>query len=192
MRHQAAAKQKHNHIRQHDPMARLIPRLVLRAVNVTADHTVQIAPPDHKPNSDAALIHALDIIRSPGDRIRDAGIDAQRAEKRARVFDAGRGGAEQHAEAGDAEEGGSDVAPAALAGAVGEPADEDGQDCGGGVGGHGEEVCGCGGVAELVYDCGQEEGEGVEGAVAAPKKLSASGSFLLHGWLVERLGVTHM
>lgn len=119
-------------------------------VDVAADHAVEVPPPDHEPHRDAALVDALGVVGDPGDGVGDARVDAEGAEEGAGVLDPGAGGGEEHREADGAQDGGGDVAEPALAGAVGDVADGDGQDAGRGVGGHGEELGFDGlGVAEL-------------------------------------------
>ena len=95
-------------------------------VDVGTDDAVQIAPADDEAEHDAALVHALGVVGGPGDGVGDAGVDAQGAEERAGVLDAGLLRAEQHGEAGDAEGGDEDIAEAAAFGAVCYEPDRDG------------------------------------------------------------------
>lgn len=81
-------KQKERQVSQHDSMAELVSRSILRAVDVARHNAVQIAPADHEAQSDSALVHAFGIIGAPGNRVGDAGVDAQSAEEGTCVFDA--------------------------------------------------------------------------------------------------------
>lgn len=134
-------------------MPRSIQRFIPRLIDVAAHHPIQIAPTDDKSHDDPALVHPLGIVGRPDDGISNAGVDAQRAEECACVLYPGGSARAEHGEAGHADQGAADVAEAALAGAVGEGADGDGQHGGGGIGWHGEELCFCGGVAELCHAC---------------------------------------
>jgi len=163
----APAEEGEDEVAQHRAVARRVAGTVLGAVDVAAHDPVQVAPSDDDPQRDAALVHALGVVRGPRDGVGDARVDAQGPEEGARVPDPGALGAQEHGEADDAEEGDEDVAEAALAGPVGDVTDGDGQDGGGGVGGHGEELGARGGVAQVVDDGGQEEGEGVQRPVGA-------------------------
>lgn len=76
-----AAEQPQHKIRQHDSMPMEKSGLILGAVDIGRYDTVEVAPPDDESEGDSALIHAFDIVGSPGDGVRDAGIDAYRAEE---------------------------------------------------------------------------------------------------------------
>lgn len=83
----------------------------------------------------------------------------------------GVGGAEEHGEACDGEEGDINICETAFARVVGVPADEDGEEGCGGVRGNAEEIgeSGASGFDEAAFadDGGEEETEGVQGHVAA-------------------------
>ena len=136
-------------------------------VDIATDHTVQIPPSDNETHCYAPLVDTLRVVGYPDNGIGDARVDPQRAEECPCVLHARRGARNEHREPGHAEERDEDVAQPALARAVGDVADCDGQHRGGGVGGHREELCGGGFVAQACDDGGEEEGEGVEGAVGA-------------------------
>ena len=158
------------------------------AVDVRGDDTVEVAPADDETQDDAALVHTLDIVADPGDGVGDAGVDAQGAEEGACVLDMGLLAAEEDGETGDADEGNEDVAETALAGAISDVADGDGQDCCTSIRRNGEKLCLGGRVTHLRDDSGEEQGEGVEWHVATHVDHHAqphlvilkSGSYILH------------
>ena len=148
-------------------MARNVARTVLGPVDVATHDPVEVAPPDDDPECDTALVHALRVVRRPGDGVGDARVNAQGAEEGAGVSDSGALGSQEHGETGDTQEGDADIAEAALAGLVGDVTDGDGQDGGGGVGWHREELGPRGRVAQIADDGRQEEREGVQRPVGA-------------------------
>jgi len=139
--------------------------LVLRSVDVARDNSVQIANADRHADSNTPLVDSFDVVCSPGDSIRYAGINAESSKKSASIFDVWICGAEQHTEADNSQEGYADVAPSALLGAIGQPTDEDGQDSSGSVGRHTEKIGRRRGKTELADNGWQEQGESVQWAV---------------------------
>ena len=79
----------------------------------------------------------------------------------------GGGGDANYEADGDDAHAGEDVR-GTLAGAVGEPGYDDGEDGGGDVDGDREELSGGGCIAEFADDGGEEEGGAVEGANDTP------------------------
>jgi hypothetical protein len=90
---QAAAEEEEGEVGEHGAVAGQEAGRVNAAVDVGRHHAVQVAPADHEAERDPALVHALDIVGCPRDRVADAGVDAEGAEVDARVLDAGVGGA---------------------------------------------------------------------------------------------------
>lgn len=133
MRPQTPTQQKHRKVRQNNAVSQLIPWLIPRPIDIARNDAVQVPPSDHESQRHATLVHSFDVVGTPTYGVSYARIDSKRSQEGSSVFDSGGGGgsAEQHGETGDAQDGGSDVAPAAGGGAVGEVADEDCEDCGG-------------------------------------------------------------
>ncbi len=148
-------------------MARDVPGLVHRAVDVAAHDAVQVPPPDDEAERDATLVHPLGVVRRPGDRVRDARVDAQGAQEGAGVPDPRGVAAEEHGEPDDAEERDADVAEAALPGPIGEVTEADRQHGGRRVRRDRKELRLRLRVPQVVDDRGQEEGEGVQRPVGA-------------------------
>ena len=133
-------------------MTRTILWCRLRLIDIRTHNSIQISPSNHKSHSDAPLVHALGVIGDPDDGVGDAGVDAKGAEEGSGIAETRGGAGDEHAETYHAEDGDEDVTEAALAGAIGDIADCDGEDGGGGVGGDGKELGFRGGVAELLGD----------------------------------------
>jgi len=163
----AAAEQRDDEVAQHRAVTRRVARGIRGAVDVAAHDPVQVSPPDDDPQRDPALVHALGVVRGPGDGVGDARVDAQGPEEGAGVPDPGAVATQEHRETDDAEHGDADVAEATLAGLVGDVTDGHGQDGGGCVRRHGEELGPRGRVAQVFDDGGQEEREGVQRPVGA-------------------------
>lgn len=143
------------------------PRRIFCAIDIRTHNAIDVSPPDHESQRDSALIYSFDIIRRPRDRVRNAWVNAHGSKERASILDAWCAGAQKHTEPDDSKDGHADVAQSTLLCAVREPSYEHRDDCSEGVGRDTKEVCSGGGVAELFYDSGEEEGEGVERAVCA-------------------------
>lgn len=113
------------------------------------------------------LVAAGEVVGDPGDVAGEGGVDAADGVDGAGGAAVG-GGPDADDEADpDGAHAAEDVR-GALAGAVGEPGDRDGEDGGRDVDGHGQEL-GCGGcVAEFADDGWEEEGGAVEGTDNSP------------------------
>ena len=142
-------------------MSQDILRRILGAIEIARHGSRQIADADMDRHTGGALVATSEIIRQPGNVAWKSGVDAADGDKDAGVDDAGDatvgGGGDADDEAGgdDAHEG-EDVG-GALAGAVREPGDGDGEHGGGDVDGDGEKLGRGGGVAQFADDAGEEE-----------------------------------
>lgn len=189
MLHSAAAQQEEDEVGHDHAVAGTIGGLVLVAVDVATDNTIDVAPADDEAEGDAALVDALGVVGGPGDGVGDTGVDPQRAEKGAGVLHPGGCAAEQHREPHDPDQRHPHVAQPALPRAVGQVADEDGHDACDGVRRNGEKLgfgrrfeaelaakkkgvnrgggggYKRGGGAYAVHDGREKEGKGVEGSV---------------------------
>lgn len=140
MLHGAAAQQEQDEICHDDAVAGTKGGLVLVAVDVATDNTVDVAPADDEAKGDAALVNALGVVGGPGNGVGDTGVDPQRAEKGAGVLHPGGCAAEQHREPHDPDQRHPHITQPALPRAVGQVTDEDGHDACDGVRGNGEKL----------------------------------------------------
>lgn len=149
--------------KNHEGHNQRMPDGILRGleINITRDDTVEVAPADHKTDDDAALIHAFDVVRDPGNGVCDTGVDTESTEEGAGIFDAWLLGAEEHGEAGYAEEGDANVTETSLTGAIGNISNGDSKYSGCRVRGDTEQLGSGGGVPEFRDNGRQEEREGI-------------------------------
>lgn len=136
MHEDGAAEQAHDLVAEDDAVPRPEVRALAGEVDVGRDDAVEVAPADDHAEHEGALEGALGVVVEPGERVGDGRVDARGAEEGAGVLDLEVVGAEEHDEAGHADEHGEDVAVATVAGVIGEEADGDGADGGDSVGGH--------------------------------------------------------
>jgi len=72
-------------------------------VNVGRHDTVEVTPADDYSEDDTSLIDAIGIVGDPGESVGNTGVDTHGAEECPCVLDFGVGGADQQAEAYNAQ-----------------------------------------------------------------------------------------
>ena len=157
-------------------MTKQVLRRISRPIEITSHGTTQITKTDLERHARGTLVAACEVVADPRDVTREGGVDAASGDEDARVDEAGEAadcGSRDGDDEADEDQAHrhEDVGPAGLAalrGAVGEPADDDGEDGRGDVDRHGEKLSGGGFVAELFDDAGQEERDAVEWADDSP------------------------
>jgi len=134
--------------------------------HITRHNTIQIPPPNHNPQYDAALVDPLVVVGHPGDGGGYGGVDADDGEEGAGVLHDGVYGSNEHGEAGDSHGGEQHVVDAALTVAVAEEAGGDSDDGAACVGRDAEQLIaddlGLVGEAEVGDDGREEEADAVE------------------------------
>lgn len=144
-------------------MARVVPRLILLAVNVGGNNPIQISPSYDEAQGDAPFVdscsfevsksaaevlnsqkstfmHTFDVVARPGNGIGDSWVYAHGAEKDPSIPCPRRIASQEHGKAHHSEKRDPDVAEAPLACTIRDESDEDGEDGGGGVRGHTEQL----------------------------------------------------
>lgn len=165
---QRAAKQEEHHIRQHHTMTLVESRTL--EVNIGRNDTIQISPAYYESQHNTALVDTLGIIGHPGNRVCNARVNPQRAEKGTSILHRRVARADKHTKADDAEQRDDYVAHAARLCAIGNEPNTNRQRRGGGIGRDGEELRfnrRPARDAQVTHDGGQEQTECVERHVAA-------------------------
>jgi len=123
---QAATEQEERFIGQHHCMAGLVTWGVLRAIYVGADDTIEVSPPDHKPELNASFVNTFNIVGGPGYGVGDAWVDAHRSEEGTSVLYMGTSGAQEHSETNYTKEADEDIAQTTLMCPVSDKANKNG------------------------------------------------------------------
>ena len=101
-------------------MTRLVSWRILCTIDIRRNHAVQVAPPDHESKRNSSLVHTFGIVCCPRNavrrsvrerleegqhlRVRNAGIDANRAKIDTRVLNVWATTSQKHRKSDDAKD----------------------------------------------------------------------------------------
>lgn len=173
-------------------MTKSVLRLVLHSVNVGGDSSEQVTNTNLHSHGNGSLVRARDVVGDPGDNTGDGGVDTEGGKVTADVGGSrvgssrngdGENVTEHHANQVECNEDRS------LLQLIGEPGLAHTPDSSNNVNGDGEELGLGGGVAEVLDNGGQEEGDGVKRTDDTPEESEMQpGLDILEG-VPEVLGV---
>lgn len=136
-------------------------------VDIGADDAVEVTPADDNSNDHAALVHALDVVGAPRQRVSDSRVDADRSKERACVLHPRPIRRDQHDEADDGARHHRHIAVPSHPRAVCEPADENRHRRRTCIRRHRQQLRAGPCIPHSAKDCRQKQREGVQWTEAA-------------------------